>query len=275
MKLANAAKFFDRLVCQDAYGNARFNAQFNLYDDATRDGLGAVRRILSTAPEVVVPSRRVIAADSEQWLIGDSHTDYFGNGAIRRKYIAHKADALAAIRSFGEFLSGNHGATAYAARVWIKTSKQVEVSSELFNVYDVLFSASEKIPAGSVVTIGDEHYLAFASYTTEGGFRAVRAMELPDPLVDGEVVSRAYNPTTDTYADTHKVAKLIKVRWQDHFEYFAQYAPSYKVGDVQLIVLRAVGGVSVGDHIKAPGCVYRAIEVTSEGDVWSIHGRPA
>lgn len=274
MKLANAAKFFDRLVCQDAYGTSMFNGQMNLYDDATRDGLGSVRRILSTAPDVTIPTRHVISADGDQWLVGDDHPDFFGNGVIRRKYIVHRADALAAVRSFGEFLSGAAGHAAYAARVWIKSAKQVEVSSDLFNVYDLLFSADEQVGNGSIVTIGNDHYLAFTSYSTEGGFKSVRAMELTDLLHNGNVINRVYSPVADSYATTSRSAKVLKIRWQDHFDYFAQYAPHYVAGDVQLITTQAEGDVSVGDLIALSGQDFRAVDVLADNGVWSIHGRP-
>ena len=276
MKLSKAAAFFDRLTCQDAYGTATFKGQFNLFDDATRDGLGSVRRILSVAPAVSMPVRRVIRTGDKVWLVGESHPDYFGNAEIRRKYTLHQADGLATTQSFAEILEDSPGTTAYAARVWVKSAKQVDVSSEIFDVFDIYFTSAESVPNQSVVTLDGLHFLVHESYPTEGGFLAAHASELPVFMSSVTFNSRTYNPLTDAWATTLTQVDALRIRWQDHFRYFTQYSEKYEAGDVQFILLQSTtAAVKAGDTLVNAGQTYSVVAAYSEGDVWSIHARPA
>ena len=122
MKLTNVASFFDRLPCKDAYtGKVVFKGQFDLFNEAVRDGLGAMRRVLSVAPSVRIPPRKSIdTSDGKVWIVGESHPDYFDDGPIRVKYVLHQADGLATLQTFAEVLGNSGYRTLYAARVWVR-----------------------------------------------------------------------------------------------------------------------------------------------------------
>jgi hypothetical protein len=276
VKLKQAATYFDRLVCQDAYGTATFKAQLGLFRDSMRDSSGSVRRTLSTAPNVVIPSRRVIVTDDKTWLIGESHPDYFKKGLIRCKYTLHQAEGLAHIRSFSELLADDAGVRAYAAKVWIRAAKQIEISSDLFNIFDIYFAAAETLVESCVVSLAREHYIVHDVYESEAGFRVGRASQLPDAVVEVTLRDRAYDPITDTWAEAMVTTDALRMRWQEHFKYFAQYSTRYEHGDQQFIVRQAeVPTVKAGDMLTWNGQPYQVEVAYDEGEVWSIHGRPA
>ena len=276
MRLSRAASFFDRLVCRDAYGTTTFKAQLNLFDDSTRDGLGSVRRVLSTAPEVAIPARRAIATDGKVWLVGESHPDYFTDGMIRNRYTLHQADGLAAVLTFSEAIGEAVGHPAYAARAWTKAAKQIEVSSELFNAYDIFLASTESLPSPCIIRFDESLYIAQDPCLTEGGFLAAHGVHLPDALATVTVKKRTYQPVTDTWNEISAAVPALRMRWQEHFRYFARYSTTYAPGDQQILVRKAdVPAIDADDILLVGAQAYAVVTAYDEGDVWSLHGRPA
>lgn len=276
MRLSRVATFFDRLTCRDAYGTQTFRGQLNLFDDSTRDGLGSVRRVLSVSPSVTLPARRAINTDDKVWLLGESHPDYFADGMIRNRYILHQADALVSVLTLDEAVVGAVGYKAYAARAWVKAAKQIEVSSELFNTYEVFFASSEALPDLCVVRFGADLLLAQDPYPTEGGFLAMHGSHLPDALVTATLKRRTYQPVTDTWSEIATNVPALRMRWQEHFRYFARYSTPYAAGDQQFIVRKIDAPlIEVNDLLVVAGSTYEAVVAYDEGAVWSVHGRPA
>lgn len=276
MKLKSVARFFDRLVCRDAYGTATFKAQLGLYDDATRDGLGSVRRVLSADAEVTLPTRRVIETSGALWLVGNEHPDYWAGEIVRNKYVLHRVDGLGVVRQAAQWLSGAAGLSTYCALVWVKSAKQVEISSELFDVFDIYFAQGESIAVPCFVTLAGKHYIVHETYPTEAGFTAARAAELYDPMPAAVFQRVSYDPVADTQATTDTPASVIRLRWQEHFKYFTQYSERYEAGDQQVLVAKTdVLSVQGGDLVTLAANPFRVIAAHDEGAVWSVHVRPA
>lgn len=278
MKLTNVASFFDRLPCKDAYtGKVVFKGQFDLFNEAVRDGLGAMRRVLSVAPSVRIPPRKSIdTSDGKVWIVGESHPDYFDDGPIRVKYVLHQADGLATLQTFAEVLGNSGYRTLYAARVWARAAKQVEISSELFDVYDLFFASTEVVPNLSIISLCGEQYIVQETYATEGGFLAARVMELPNLTTTATFHRRSYNPVLDIWTEDDQIVPVLRMRWQEHFRYFAIYSEKYEAGDQQFILRKIdVASVSAGDVLNVGGVDYRVVVAYDEAPVWSVHGRPA
>lgn len=280
MKLAAAARHFDRLPCEDAYGaGSPFLAQFDLFDDTRRDGLTAERRIVSVAPSVEPPARRVFQVAEpgglvHYWIVGDVATDYFRQAALRRKWICHEAQGLANLYTFADAIRGAATGTAYAAKAWIKGSKELEISSGLYNVWDLYLARTETAP--DVVELGGTFFLKRTAYPTEGGFLAIQADELEAPAVSVSLQTRTYHPVTDSWTTATDVVPGFFIRWQSHFRYFAQYDQKYEPGDAQLLLSRAdVPALKQGDLVALDGRGYTVLAARDEGAIWSAHVRPA
>jgi hypothetical protein len=280
VKLSAVARYFDGLICDDAYtAGSPFQVQFDLFDDTRRDGLTAERRIVSVAPEVNPPSRRVFVINeaggqTHRWIVGDVATDYFRSRPIRRKWICHEAQGLADLYTYMGAITGTPATSAYAAKAWIKGSKELEISSGLYNVWDIYLARTETVPM--VIRLGGKYYLTRTAYDTEGGFLALQTDELVDPSVSVTLVTRNYQPVTDIWTTTETTIPGFLIRWQSHFRYFAQYSAKYEPGDAQLLVLKTDAPLlKQGDLVTVAGVGYTVLSTTDEGGHWSAHVRPA
>jgi hypothetical protein len=276
MKLSRAATYFDDLTCRDAYGRATFKAQMVLYSTSVRDGLGAVRRTLSTASTVKLPPRKTISTGDKVWLVGERHPDYFNNQVIRNRYTLQQADALGTLLSFSEALEDLPGYEVYASLTWTRYDQQIETSSEMFNTFEVFFASAEPLPLLGLLRAEGLWYILQDPYLTEGGLLAAHGVFLPDPLATIQVRQRVYQPIEDAWVEEDLPLPALHLRWQDHFRYFARYSETYAPGDRQFILRKAdLPDPTTSHRLILAGQPYALVTQNDEGDVWSIHGRPA
>jgi hypothetical protein len=252
----------------------------DLYDDSTSDRFSAVRRILSVSPGEDLPERGAINTEGAFWLVGEDHPDFFRGRIIRRKFILHRADGLARLRSFAEWLHDDPGYKAYLAKAYIRSAKEVEISSELYNIYEIFFARGEAshVPTVSLVTLEGQDFIAHDPYFTEGGFLAVRGTFLPRPRVTARFDKRTYDPVSDAWTGEPLEVPVLRMRWQEHFQYLTRYSEPYESGDVQFTVLQDdVPLLDARDTLEVEGVHYVIVTVRPEEDgaVWSIHGRPS
>src|SRR5574340_1571657 len=93
MKLKIASRFFDKTLASDAYNAAtRFYCQIEPFDYQKIDGAAVKRRVMSTAPEVVLPVRQVISIGGQPYLVGDSSVDHWEGAALRKRYVLQGGD---------------------------------------------------------------------------------------------------------------------------------------------------------------------------------------
>lgn len=275
MKLKNVAKLFDRLTFADAYNlGTTFKGQMDVFDDSKRDGLTIERRIMSVAPAVVIPARRTVIADGITWLIGDSQRDYYKSEAIRHKYVVHQASELASVKTFEQAIANAAGTQAWAARTWIKSAKEIDISSDLTNVYDIYFARGETIPEKTLVYLGGRWHLVRTTYTSAAGLLVALVDELPEPVVTSATLKdRVYVRSSDSYTETTVTVTAVRIHWQSFFEYPVRGAEKYKPGDVVLIIRKADGTPNANDKITVAGESFNVVSVTDEGSVWSAHLR--
>lgn len=276
MKLSSAARRFDRLVFSDAYTSTPlFKGQFDAAAVPTRDSLTDVRQVLSVAPIVSIPSRRVIkTADGVQWIVGGETRDYFNASTIRSEYVVHQADGLASLKTFDQTLQGQAGYALYAARIWVKSEKEVEIDSGLMNVFNIYTASNESVQEGSLVSLGGRWHLVRTTYPSAAGFQVVVADELPEPVVVTANVSvRQYIPINDTYAETVVSVSAVRIRWQAHFKYLSEASKKFKPGDTVLVVRKASVTLKAGDAVTVAGGSYCIEAVLDEGAVWAAHLR--
>lgn len=275
MKLTNAAKHFDRTVATDAYGVATFNCQFGLYDDSTRDGLTVERRVISVASDVTIPARRVATVNGKQWIFGDGAEDYFNNEVVRIKYIGHQATGLAEIKTVEQALLETSGTTSYAALAWTKAARQIEISSELFNVQTLYLSRGEALSENNLVVLNGKVFWTRQPYEALSGLKACVVDELESPFETVTVSSRTYNPLTDTYSGSPATTKILRMRWQEHFEYFSKAQEKYERGDCAAWVRKAAATLKPSDTLALSDGTWRVLSAVDEGAVQSLHLRRA
>ncbi len=272
MKLVNAAKSFDKLVLADAYVPATtFKGQFDLFDESRRDGMSVERRILSVASGVTIPPRRTVIANGTTWLVGDGHDDYFKASVIRTKYVLHQATDLAVVKTFDQALAASAGSSIWTSRLWVKGSKEIDISSDVTDVFNFYFAAGESIALNQLIYANAQWHIVRSLFPGTAGHLIAMVDELPEPVVTTATFDkRAYNPVTDAYATTPTTIAAIRLRWQSHFRYQEAGVEEYSAGDIVLIVLKATITPTPGDKVTVGGVVYRLDSVVDEGTTLAL-----
>lgn len=273
MRLIAAARRFDRLTFADAYVPATtFLGQMDVFDDSRRDGLTVDRRILSVDPAVTMPARKTLLVDGGTWLVGDSERDYFGTEAIRHKHVLHRASEIVAVKTFAETIAASAGYSAWASRIWVKGSKEIEISSDVTSVYGVYFAEGETLAEGTLIFMSGRWHLIQLLYSSTAGFQVALSDELPEPVrVSATFSKRVYVPSNDTYTTTPTAYSGVLVRWQSYFRYPQRGADVFKAGDRVLMVLKTDVTPVAGDKVSIGTANYVIKAILDEGLCWGTH----
>lgn len=278
MKLADAARFFDRIAIRDAYSSAQlFKGQFDLFDDSKRDGVTVDRRVLSIASGLDVPTRKaVMTPDGVAWLLGTDFPDYFNGDVIRRKFTAHRADDLAAIYSLSDVCMTRDGVSAFASRSWVKDTKEINESAGMFADYDIFFAQGEPVAPRSMIRMKNRWHLARSTYDSQAGYLVASSDELPEPVVtSAQLTLRTLDPVAETFATSDVNLIMILLRWQSGFEYFTQSALPFVQGDELGIIAAQAATPRANDLITVSGVARRVLEVNTLDDCFRMHLRRA
>lgn len=273
MKLKNVSKFFDKTKAVDAY-NSRysFKCQVEPLDMYRTEGTRIKIRNMSTAPEVVIPVRRVIKIDDQAYIVSDSSLDHWSGEAIRSRYVLQGADHVVEIRTIAQVLENVPGVQAFASIDFNKYGTDERDSSEYHPQYHIYFG-KETVEEDYIVHTTSSNYLVKNSYLTPAGIVDALANELDDPVVQVTVsTGRSYNPVTDSYTATASSVRAVLVRWQEYFEYLTQGSTKYERGDAQLFVLPAVQA-KAGDTVSISGEDFRVLSHLDRTGYRALHIR--
>lgn len=288
MDLLTAASYFNDTVFTDAYSATSFKGRLLDYPDSMRDSLATVRRILQVDPTVTIPSRRVVDGSGAKWMVGDNEMDYFRGAALRNKFIIHKATELASFYTFDAALANTPTKQFWAARLWVKNSKEVNESASEFGDYQVFVSKDEELRHPNyadgtffegrewhnLIKIDGRWNLVRIVNRTVGGFQSAVVDELPEPVsVSVTLDNRTYNAVTDTYTDTTATVAAINLRWQSNFTYLNQYSTQFVVGDAVLKMLKTAATPVAGSTVTMLNRNYKVVSVADEAPCWAVHVR--
>lgn len=278
MRLATAARHFDRTLCQDTFlPSTQFYGQFDVFDDSKRDGATVVRRVLSLSPSVAIPPRRVVTVLDEQWIIGEHQDDHYRGAFLRRKYIVQRASA-ASIQSIAQALGTAGTVLTYASKLWVKDLKEAEVSSKLLGFFNIYLPSGETLAIGNLITVAGRVHIVRNTFLSAAGFLVAEADELElTALTVGSYVPQTYTPATDERAAGAPVAlNVLRLRWQDQYAYANQAEPKYEEGDFRAIIRKAdVAAAKTNDLLTLGGEPFEILAVSNEGDCWGLHLRHA
>lgn len=275
MKLRNIARSFDKTPIVDAYTGAVLGkGQFDLFDDSRRDAYGVDRRILSTDPSVEMPARRVIRTENDVWLVGEFQPDFWRGKELRHKYVLHQAVGLATIRTLGERVRGEAGATAYASEMWVKDAKRVDDTALSASLFDLYFTTIESIPTPALITLGGDEFLSTATHVTAGGFRVLRCERLEwSALAVATLRHVVFDPRLDIETETTNSVDVIDLPHQALYEMRSAAALEHQAGD-RVLVFDSGLGVDAGDRITLAGKDLQVLSVEAWADAEVVLARP-
>lgn len=277
MKLTTAAAYFNDTLFEDAYGSGEFfRGRLEAYPDNMRDSLATDRRILQVSPKIVMPARRAVVSEEQEWLIGDLAVDMHRGEPLRHKYIVHKADGQALLYTMAQAIKNLTPRAVWSSRLWVKEWREPEEDSRMIGAFNFFFAEGETVEDATLIQYRGRWHISRAAYSSAGGFLISVADELPGSLVlPVSFTSRAYNPKTDKTTDTAINVTGLLIRWQSHFAYFANAAATYEAGDAKVVVHKADVTPKSGDTLSVDGKKFRVVEVADETDVWGLHVRHA
>jgi hypothetical protein len=280
MRLVDAAAYFDRTVCTDAYTlGSPFNGQLNVFDDSARDGTTVLRRVLSVADGTPIPARRAIQAHGQFYIIGADHIDSFNGAVIRRKYVCHRADGLAVAASADQALRALAGTSMYAGRVWVKDMKELETSSRLSAFMSIFVASTETVGVGDFVSLSGRWHLVRNVFLGAAGFLTLESDQLAaDCLGTAAYSARAgnvYDAVNDVIDGATATVPVMVHRWQDDFFYRLMTSAKFEVGDVVARVSKTnVPTALAGDTFVFAGDHYNVVSVRDDGrGAWTLHAR--
>ncbi len=272
MNLYNVARYGDRVIGRDAYGSDTFMLQFEPMSFSKIDGVSILKRQISVAPTVTIPSRRCINIGGQVFITGHGAYDYWEGQVIRVTLILQGADGLADLTTIAAELAGTPPSTAYAALAFAKYLPDAEDSSRYPPQYQVFLSGTESAPADSLVKLNSVWYLIKESYISTSGLRVSLANAIDSPNFEDATSSRVYNPVTDTHTTTDTTMKIFRVKWSEHFRYLSKASEQYERGDQQVFTLKTVTPDPPDNFTLSDG-TWKVVSSQDEGLTWSCHVR--
>lgn len=277
MRLSVAARYFDKTLCADSFNlGTTFRGQLDLFDDSKRDGATVARRVLSVDPAVTIPARRVIRISGEDWIVGASQADSFNGAAIRVKYILQRAHGAATVKSVAQVLGTAGSLATYGGKLWVKDLKEVEVSSKLSGFFNLYMPTPDAVDAGNVITLLNRVHIVRNIYLSAAGFNVAECDELAiDAVTVGTYTPMTFSAANDDRTPSAGVAlNVLRLRYQDEYQYLNEAEPKYAVGDLRVLIRKAdVATARVNDQFTVGGEVYEILSVADEdgGLCWGLH----
>lgn len=300
MKLANAAKYFDRVSMADAYtGTAMpYKVQFSTFEETDPDGSVARRRTMSMAPGLTLPARRVASLLGEIWLLGEPSADAVFDKVIRQTVPMRRVTNLAQALTPGQVVTASTGLAIYGRLEQVKNTVDTATSSDYFPFFTLTLAGAEfknlnsdwaQVPGFFRIEDGTL-FRCRTSYPAEDGMTVVEA-DLIDRygLTQAQVTTGAYDPVTDTFAGTTSTFQALVMPTHQLYRRKAE-AEKFKPEDLTVLVRFAdYPAPKVGTPLQvripefnsaapapnAPLSPVQIVGITLEADCWNLHVRRA
>lgn len=266
MRLKRVASAFDEVRAADAYTGARVGSvQVEPTDYYKLDGAAVRRRSISAAPSVTMPTRRAIRLGAEVFLVGEPTTDFWKGKPIRLTYVCQMAPGLATVMSMAEALGNLPGRQAYASRNWNKYSTDSRDSADHHDEYHVFFGEANLAQPYHLILVEGTWHLCKGQHLSLNGMDVAVCREITGTVFETVTLSkRTYNAVTDSYSEvTQPAAKVLRLRWQEFFEYLTASQTDYVRGDETVVMLTS-------DWTGAP-----ADTITLSDGKWKVLGHRA
>lgn len=300
MKLANAAKYFDRVSMADAYtGTAMpYKVQFSTFEETDPDGSVSRRRSMSLAPGLTLPARRVASLLGEIWLLGEPSADAVFDKVIRQTVPMRRVTNLVKALTPGQMVAASTGLAIYGRLEQVKNTVDMATSSDYFPFFTLTLAGAEfknlnsdwaQVPGFFRIEDGTL-FRCRTSYPAEDGMTVVEA-DLIDRygLTQAQVTTGAYDPVTDTFAGTASTFQTLVMPTHQLYRRKAE-AEKFKPEDLTVLVrfadypapkvgtplqIRIPEFNSAAPAPNAPFSPVQIVGITLEADCWNLHVRRA
>lgn len=276
MKLKNAAIYFDDTQVFDGYTNAAlWFCQFSSFNDANAVGSTSTRRILSIAPGLALPARRVLKIFDDRWLVGDGNPDSWKGAVIRQSFNMKKATALVHIVTPAQACLNQAGTQAYTQAIYFKDTVNVLNNADYDPFWNYFFAPGEPVGKGSFIRDGSKLYRVRSSYVPLEDLRIAQSDEVDIGPVAAVFETGAYDPLTDSFGASPVSTMVLMMDFTKAYSYLTQASDRVAAGDVNALVPASALTPVPGKSVAISGETWRILSKDVEGDCWRLHLRRA
>lgn len=277
MRLKDAARYFDDTPVYDGYtGEYLWDCQFSSFNDANAVGSTSTRRILSIAPGLQLPERRVIKVFDDFWLVGDGNPDSWRGEVIRQSFNMKKATDIVNILTPAQACLEAAGVQAYVQKIYFKDQVNVSTDADYDPMWNVFVAPGEPVATGMFLR-------------TQEGLLRVRSAYLPLEdlrIAQSDVVdwgptritfqTGAYDPLADARSAGSYSTGAILIDFTKAFRYLARSSERVAAGDMNALVPKLPAFTpEPGQLAEVDNQNWRVAGRSVEGDAWLLHLRRA
>jgi hypothetical protein len=277
MDLHGAAIFFDTDPITDGYtGSPLFDAQASSFDDSSSDGATSRRRILSTGPDIVIPTRRCVVLDGAQWLVGLGTVDSFGGSPIRQHFTMKRVTDLVALLTPAQAVAAATGTPAYCQKMYFKDTSNALTDSEYDAQWNIFVAPGEVVGKGYFLRdrLGIL-YRVRNDYLPTEGLRILQSDQLDIEAVQSCVFDTGtFNPVTEARTAGTTTVTGIQVDMPKFYRFRHVSDETIQPGDVALY-LPASLALKQGMTFTMAGVKCRVMAFQAEMDAQVAHVRRA
>lgn len=274
MSLHAAAKHFDTCPVVDGYTLAAlWSCQFSSFNDSNVVGSTSTRRILSMAPDLALPARRVIKIFDDRWLVGDGNPDEWEGTIIRQSFNMKKATDLSAILTPAQACAAAIGTPAYSHKTYLKDTINNLTDSEYDPFWNIFFAPGETIDKGYFVRNGSTLYRVRAKYIPLEDLAIVQCDQLDAGPVSATFETGAIDEVTEIRAAGTVTTPVILLDFVKAYGYQTAADPRAVAGDQAMVVAASALTPTAGMRVTASSVAYRVINTLAQLDGWLLHVR--
>lgn len=274
MKLKSAARYFDDTPVYDGYTGAfLFNCQFSSFNDANAVGSTSTRRILSIAPGLVIPTRRVIKVFDDYWLVGDGNPDSWKGSVIRQSFNMKKATAQVQLLTPGQACLGTAGTVAYAQAIYFKDTLNTQSDSNYDSFWNYFIAPGEPVSRGTIIHDGGRYLRARGAYLPLEDLRIAQCDEVDQGPVAVTFNTGVYVPATDSFTSVPVTTPALLLDFQKAYRFQTPGASKEEPGDIAALVAASAVTPRPGLSLQIDSKTWQVVSFAPDADAWLLHLR--
>lgn len=277
MDVADAALYFDQDPVTDGYtGAALFYAQVASFDDSSSDGATVRRRVMSAAPTITMPTRKVVGLYGGLWLAGRGTPDGFQGEAVRQHFNLKRVTDSMAVLTPEEARAASAGTSCYVHKLFLKDTVNSLTDNEYDPQFNIFIAPGETARKGSFLRDADGVlYRVRSDYLPADEVRVLQADQLDTSArVSATFHQGTYNPVTGNTSVVDVASYVIVMDTPQFYKFRHLSDERIRSGDITVFAATSLN-VAQGHEFTMAGVRWTVVTVQPELDATAIHARAA
>jgi hypothetical protein len=161
------------------------------------------------------------------------------------------------------------GVQAWAAKAWVKDSKEIDESSDMIGVNHIHMATSEAVAPTNIILFDGAYHIVRKTTHGPAGTLVLTCDEVPEPAIETATLKQGtWDPINETMATTNTSVRTLRLRWQSLFEYRDAAAHNFKPEDMQVVIAKSVATPVIGATLTMSDGDFQIDSIMSETGVW-------